>query len=74
MTKNIKVAGDTSTEKVEVKRRRYNTKGPTVETISMTIPKTLNQTINGIVTGKQTLCLKHRLKRKQSDRLNLPLN
>jgi len=49
MTKNIKVAGDTSTEKVEVKRRRYNTKGPTVETISMTIPKTLNQTINGIV-------------------------
>lgn len=44
----VKVKGDSTPQKVEVKRRRYNSRGTTVDKLAITLPKTLNQTINGI--------------------------
>ena len=44
----IEVKGDSIPQKVEVKRRKYNSRGVTVDKLAITLPKTLNQTINGI--------------------------
>ena len=44
----IEVKGDSTPQKVEVKRRKYNSRGTTVDKLAITLPKTLNQTINGI--------------------------
>ena len=44
----VQVNGDSTPQKVEVKRRRYNSRGTTVDKLAITLPKTLNQTIKGI--------------------------
>lgn len=44
----IEVKGDSTPQKVEVKRQKYNSRGTNIDKLSITLPKTLNQTINGI--------------------------
>ena len=44
----IRVKGDSTPQKVEVKRQKYNSRGTNIDKLSITLPKTLNQTVNGI--------------------------